>query len=132
MNDEGKVTKVDEDRRLVFGWANISITKSGEQVTDSHEEQIDPADLENAAYNFVLGYRDMNADHTSPVLGQLVESIMFTPDKCEALGLAKNAVPQGWWVGFYVDDDVAWEKVKKGDYAMFSIEGTAIPTDEAE
>lgn len=124
---EAKVVKVDSDRRLVFGWANVSINKSGVQLTDSHFEQIDPEDLENAAYNFVLSFRDMNADHTEPVLGQLVESMMFTPEKCVALGLECGAVDTGWWVGFYVEDDTAWEKVKKNEYAMFSIEGTAIP-----
>jgi hypothetical protein len=130
MATQASVVKVDDDRRLVFGWANVAIRKTGEQVTDSHQEQIDPDDLENAAYNFVLSFRDMNADHTEPVLGQLVESMMFTPEKCLALGLAKNAVDQGWWVGFYVEDDTAWSKIKKNEYAMFSIEGTAIPVEE--
>jgi hypothetical protein len=127
---EAKVIKVDSDRRLVFGWANVSITKDGVQVTDSHQEQIDPEDLENAAYQFVLGFRDMNADHEAPVLGQLVESIMFTPEKCVALGLSPKAVDIGWWVGFYVADDAAWDKVKKNDYSMFSIEGTAMPVED--
>ena len=124
---EAKVIKVDPDRRLVFGWANVSINKAGVQLTDSHLEQIDPEDLENAAYNFVLSFRDMNADHTAPVLGQLVESMMFTPEKCVALGIPCDAVDTGWWVGFYVENDEAWDKVKKNEYAMFSIEGTAIP-----
>jgi hypothetical protein len=127
MTARATVVKVDSDRRLVFGWANIAVTKSGEVVVDSHNEQIHPDELENAAYNFVLGFRDMNADHTAPVLGQLVESMMFNAEKCVALGLNPDAVDTGWWVGFYVEDDEAWEKIKKNEYSMFSIEGSAIP-----
>lgn len=132
MTATARVVKVDSDRRLVFGWANVSISKSGEQVTDSHNEQIDPEDLENAAYNFTLAFREMNADHEAPTLGQLVESMFFDAEKCEALGLAKDAVDVGWWVGFYVEDADTWDKVKKGEYSMFSIEGTAMPVEVAE
>ena len=45
------------------------------------------------------------------------------------MGLAKDALPLGWWVGFRVDDDAAWEGVKKGEYKMFSIQGVAVPVD---
>lgn len=127
---EAKVAKIDLDRRLVFGWANVCMTKSGMPVTDSHREQIDTEDLETAAYEFVLSFRAMNAEHTEPVLGSLVESMMFTPEKCVALGLAPDALDSGWWVGFYVEDDAAWDKVKKNEYAMFSIEGMAMPVEE--
>lgn len=35
-------------------------------------------------------------------------------------------MPVGWWIGFRVTDDDVWEKVKSGEYSMFSIGGTAI------
>jgi hypothetical protein len=125
------IVKVDAEQRLVFGWANVAVRKDGETVTDSHNHQIDPDDLENAAYLFNLQFREMNERHTEMCKGQLVESLAVTPDKLEAMGLKKDALPQGWWVGFYVQDDGCWEKVKKGEYSMFSIEGTAAMT-EAE
>ena len=56
----------------------------------------------------------------------LVESMVFTQGKMETLGLAKGALPQGWWVGFRVMDDGVWRKVKDGTYRMFSIEGQAV------
>jgi hypothetical protein len=34
-------------------------------------------------------------------------------------------LPQGWWVGFKIDDPGVWGKVKDGTYNMFSIEGRA-------
>jgi hypothetical protein len=124
-----KVVKVDDDNRLVFGWANVAIRKDGEQVTDSHDECIDPEDLENAAYLFNLEFRELNERHKGVSKGRLVESLAVTPEKLVAMGLAEDALPQGWWVGFYVEDDAAWEKVKKGEYSMFSIEGSATRVD---
>ena len=41
------------------------------------------------------------------------------------MGIPSGTLPEGWWIGFYVDDDAAWEKIKDGTYKMFSIEGTA-------
>lgn len=130
MTATARVAKVDADNRLVFGWANVAIRKDGEQVTDSHDEQIDPEDLENAAYLFNLEFRELNERHKGVSKGRLVESLAVTPEKLEAMGLVKDALPQGWWVGFYVEDDAAWEKVKKGEYAMFSIEGSATRVEE--
>ena len=52
-----------------------------------------------------------------------MESCVFTPEKLKAMRIPEGTVPLGWWVGFYVDDDDAWEKIKDGTYTMFSIEG---------
>jgi hypothetical protein len=131
MSENVRILKVDDDNRLVFGWANVAVRKDGEQVTDSHDEQIDPGDLEAAAYLFNLEFRELNERHKGVSKGRLVESLAVTPEKLEAMGLAKDALPQGWWVGFFVEDDVAWEKVKKGEYQMFSIEGSAARVEEA-
>lgn len=119
------VAKVDTDRRLVFGWASVVLRQNGDVVVDSYQDVIAPDDLETAAYNFVLGYRELNERHAGVVKGHVVESMVVTPEKLVALGLSADALPTGWWVGFHVDDDAAWEKVKKGEYTMFSIEGSA-------
>ncbi len=56
----------------------------------------------------------------------MIESIVFTKEKLQALGLPENSLPCGcWWVGFQITDDSTWQKIKKGEYNMFSIEGTA-------
>jgi len=55
-----------------------------------------------------------------------VESCVFTEEKQKAMGLLPGALPVGWWIGFHVDDDEAWEKIKNGTYKMFSIEGKAV------
>lgn len=121
--------KSDDEQRMVFGWANVAITKSGEQIVDAHGESIDIDELEAAAYDFVLEFRATGTSHVGKTKGRLVESFLVTPEKLEAMGLAKDALPLGWWVGFKIDDDAAWEGVKKGDYRMFSIQGLAVPVE---
>lgn len=119
------IAKVDSDRRLVFGWASVAIRTDGSIVKDGEGDVIAPHDLEDALYNFNLYFRDMNERHRGMAKGRLVESFAVTPEKLEKMGLAPDALPVGAWVGFRVDDDAAWEKVKDGTYQMFSIEGTA-------
>ena len=119
------ITKTDSDKRLVFGWANIAIRKTGEQIKDWQRDMVDPEDLEEAVYKYVLNFRDGGEEHV-PTLRKkcrLVESVMFTEEKLKAMGIPLGTVPLGWWIGFYVDDDEAWEKIKSGHYKMFSIEG---------
>jgi hypothetical protein len=41
------------------------------------------------------------------------------------MGIPEGTLPIGWWVGFKITDDNAWERVKNGTYRMFSIEGRA-------
>ena len=113
------------ERQIVFGWANVCVECSGEQIVDSHEDMIDPDELETAAYNFVLNFGDMGEDHRGFVKGRLIESMFFTPEKLALIGLKKNTVDTGWWVGFHVQDRRAWERVKRGDHRMFSIQGVA-------
>ena len=55
--------------------------------------------------------------------GELVECVVFTKEKMQAMGIPEGVVPEGVWLGFKVSDE-AFAKVKSGDYEMFSIEGT--------
>lgn len=121
-----KIQKSDDDKMLAFGWANVSVTASGKQVEDYHEDIIDTAELEQAAYHFVEFYREGGEMHERGGCAVLVESMMFTKEKMNALGIAEGTLPEGWWIGFRVIDTDVWDKVKDGTYPMFSIEGEAI------
>ena len=125
-----------KDKRLVFGWASVSITANGELLQDLQNDSIAPDDLETAAYAYVLEFRDGGEEHQPNLRrkAKLVESCVFTEEKQEALGIPPGILPVGWWIGFYVEDDDAWEKIKNGTYQMFSIEGTAtrIPIEPEE
>jgi len=116
-----KVTKADADQQLIFGWASTSEI-GGQLVVDKQDDAIDPLDLEKAAYNFVLYARKHGDMHDNVGTGRLVESMMFTREKQDILGidLGKTA----WWVGFKVDDPATWAAHKRGELPEFSIGGT--------
>lgn len=120
----GTIAKVDAERRLVFGWAYVA-KDDGEQVVDHSGEFVpDPDNLENVAIDYVLHSREGDAMHTEPVTSTLVESVVFTPEKAKAMGVA-GAPDAGWWVGFKVHSDEVWKRVKQGELQMFSIAGIA-------
>lgn len=120
-----KIAKVSEDKMLAFGWANVSIKADGKIIEDWQKDIVEPEELENAAYNFVELYREGGEMHERGGAAVLIESIVFTEEKLQALGLAPGVLPIGWWIGFKVTDQEVWEKVKDGTYSMFSIEGEA-------
>lgn len=135
-NDRFSIFKTDDDKRLVFGWASIAITVDGEQLEDRQKDIIDPEDLEESVYDYVLNFRDTGEEHISTMRkkGKLVESCVFTEEKQRAIGIPPGIIPVGWWIGFKIEDDDAWERVKNGTYKMFSIEGkaTRIPVEKSD
>lgn len=123
-----KVTKSDEEEKLVFGWASVAERSDGEPVVDWQEDIVEMSELEAAAYDFVQFYREGSEMHERGGfdIAILVESMVFTADKMTLLGIPAGTLPYGWWVGFRVTDDDVWEKIKDGTYRMFSIEGQAV------
>ena len=134
------IAKMDDERRLAFGWASVAIRVDGEQIEDWQNDMIDPEDLESAAYNFVELYREGGEMHEKGDVAVLIESVVFTEEKQEAIGIPPGTLPVGWWIGFHVTDPEVWEKgkafrgktdkevwekVKNGEYSMFSIGGEA-------
>lgn len=128
------IQKADEDKRLVFGWALVSAGKDGQQIIDHQGDIVDQDELEKGAYEYVLNFRDAGEEHIGSLRkkARMVESVVFTEEKLQAMGIPAGTVPYGWWIGFYVDDDTTWERIKDGTYKMFSIEGKAVrePVDE--
>lgn len=122
---EGVLAKVDDDKRLVFGWANIIKDEEGHLLVDRQDDFIDSEDeLEKAAYQYVLNSRDGGEMHVRKGVSTMVESVVLTKEKQAALGIPEGTVPTGWWIGFRVNDDRVWDQVKKGDYVGFSVHGT--------
>lgn len=62
-----KIAKSDDDKHLAFGWANVAIRADGEEIEDWQEDIIEPEELENAAYQYVLLYREGGALNVFPV-----------------------------------------------------------------
>lgn len=120
-----KIMKSDDEKMLAFGWASVSMRVDGEVIEDWQKDIVEPEDLENAAYEFVLLYREGGEMHERGGAAVLIESVVFTEEKMRAMGIPAGTLPIGWWIGFKVLDKDVWEKVKDGTYQMFSIEGEA-------
>ncbi len=120
-----KIAKSDDATHLAVGWANVAIRADGEEIEDWQEDIIEPEELENAAYQYGLLYREGGEMHERGGAAVLVESVVFTEEKMQAMGIPAGTLPIGWWIGFKVTDEDVWEKVKDGTYPMFSIEGEA-------
>lgn len=143
---EVAIEKADDDRQLVFGWANVAIRKDRSTVTDADGDWMTPGDLEDAAYVFNLAFREADEVHSEPVVGHLIESLVVTDEKRAAwataegqaepdatvLAALEKAFPTGWWVGFYIPDRDVYAKCRPGpdgekpEYAMFSIGGIGL------
>lgn len=120
-----KIMKSDDEKMLAFGWASVSMRVDGEVIEDWQNDIVEPDELENAAYNFVQLYREGGEMHERGGAAVLVESVVFTEEKLQSMGIPIGTLPIGWWIGFKVTDKDVWEKVKNGTYQMFSIEGEA-------
>ena len=133
----GTFSKFDDDKHLAFGWASV-VSMGGHPVIDKQGDYIAIEDIEEAAYSYVNKSRVGGDNHTRNGLvahkvSDLVESMVFTDDKIEKMGLPDD-FPRGWWVGFKVHDPETWSEVRKGNRKGFSIHGRGIrssqPLDE--
>ena len=119
------VNKSREDEQLVSGWANVALDKDGNAPLDWQDDIIEPAVLEKAAVQFMLDYRGSGEMHKGNSKGTVVESIVLTKEKQEAIGIPAGYVPEGWFITVKVHDPAVFAKVKDGTYKMFSIQGKA-------
>lgn len=123
----GEFSKVDDDKRQVFGWASI-VEIGGEPVVDRQGDLMDAEEIEKAAYTYVQksrkgGHQHKRTDNDEPFqASDMIESIVFTDEKVEKMGLPAD-FPRGWWVGYKVEDEDTWQKVKNREVTGFSIHG---------
>lgn len=121
------ITKVDAAKQHVFGWASV-IEEGGVPVVDSQGDVIKSDSLEAAAYSFNVRKGIAGDNHERIGVGKLIESMVFTKEKQDTLGIDLGKV--GWWVGFHIQDAATWAKVASGEYNDFSIGGSGrrVPT----
>ena len=120
---EGKFLKVDDEQRMVFGWASV-ITENGEPVVDRQGDVIGSETLVKAVNEFMEHVRVGKAMHKGEQTGTIVHSFPITKEYGEALGIQSDR--EGWIVAYKVHDDAVWAMVKSGELAAFSIGGRAI------
>lgn len=124
--DHAVITKSDTDKRLVFGWANVIATVDDTVVIDKEGDFIDDEwEIEKSAYQYMLDCRDGGAEHVMTGIGKAVESMVFTREKQQKMGIPEGILPVGWWIGFKVEDDMCWDLVKSGTFKGFSVHGKA-------
>jgi len=123
-----QIIKTDDELRLAFGWANVSVY-DGEEVVDTQDDITDTTDLVKAFMSFMSDVRKggimhaRGADDEPVVIGEVVFAFPFTADLKKAMGIE---IPQeGVVIGLRVDDDATWAAVKDGRLAAFSIAGKA-------
>lgn len=128
----GEISKMDTDKRQVFGWASI-IEVNGEPVVDLQGDLMTIDTIEKAAYDYVRTSRKGGNQHAREGDGprhvsDMIESFIVTEEKKKQMGLP-DSTPTGWWVGFQVNDDDTWAQVKSGERKEFSIHGSGVRKD---
>lgn len=121
--------KVDEDQRIVWGWASV-VTEKGEVVVDSHNDVITPDEMEKMANAFMLDVRVAKAMHEGDSIGEILHSLPLTNEVAKSLGIQSDR--EGWIIAMKIHDDEAWAKVKSGEFSGFSIGGRSLRHDIEE
>jgi hypothetical protein len=121
-SDSFKVLKIDEDQRIIYGWASVT-TYKGELVVDLQGDVIKTDTLHKSINEFMKGVRVGKLNHSGEQVGEILHSFPMSKDICEALGIQSDK--EGWITGYHVTNDDLWRAVKSGEYAEFSIGGRA-------
>jgi predicted kinase len=139
IETKAELVKLDDEHRHVFGIFSVAEV-GGVSVKDGEDDEIHRDELEKAAYNHVLDARIAGENHLRKGVGNLIESVVFTPEKTAAMvkafadsGIAATIdIPAvAWWGGYHVHDDAVWKAIKDGDHLSFSIGGTADRVEDA-
>jgi len=125
ININVEIFKSNEFEKLVSGWASVAKNANGSLPLDWHDDIITAEVLEKAAINFMLEYRESGEMHKGEPIGTVVESIVFTKQKMEAIGIPEGIISEGWFITVKIHDDEVFKKVVNGEYKMFSIQGRA-------
>ena len=118
-----EITKSKDEEQLVSGWASVAINKDGSLPLDWDDDVISPEVLEKAALDFMMNSQLSGEKHTGDAKGIVVESIVMTKEKQEAMGIPEGTVPIGWFITVKMLDADVYAKCKSGVYKMFSIQG---------
>lgn len=131
-----EIRRVEDDQRLIFGWASVFTRADGTAPSSSYGDRFDTPEaieaFERAVYQYMLRAIERGDDGVADDqherferIGRPVESIVFTDEKLRMMGAPPDALRQGWWIGLRIDDDSLWDDIKRGEKRMLSIVGRA-------
>ena len=116
----GEVTKVDEEQRLVYGFASV-VTKGGKPVVDLQGDVITAEEMEKSATRFMLGARNGLTMHKGQPTTTIVHSLPLTKQVMDSFGIQSDV--EGWLIAVKVHDEETWQRMKSGEFRGFSIGG---------
>lgn len=123
---EGRILKVDDEQRIIYGWASV-VTVKGEPVIDHQGDVIKADTLVKAVNEFMEHVRVGKTMHEGEETGKVIHSLPITKEIADALGIQCDR--EGWVVAYKVYDDDVWKRVKSGELRAFSIGGRATKED---
>jgi hypothetical protein len=122
FESRGEVTKMDDDKRIVYGYASV-ISKNGEPIVDRQGDIITADELEKAASEFMLNSRIGKTMHFGEPTTTIIHSFPMTDEIKKAYQI--ESPYEAWLIAVKVHDDATWDMVKKGELKDFSIGGVA-------
>lgn len=127
-NFECKVSKVDTDRGLVFGFAVVCM-KNGKPYFDLQDEHVPESVMFDFAADFMKNSRSAKAMHDGEDVGQVLYAFPLTTEVAKAMGIQTEQT--GLMIGMAPDKETL-TKFDKGEFTGFSIGGYAIYQDEGD
>lgn len=122
FESRGEVTKMDDDQRIVYGYASV-ISKDGEPIVDRQGDIITAEELEKAASEFMLSGRIGKTMHSGEPTTTIIHSFPMTDEIKKAYQI--ESPYEAWLIAVKVHDDQTWDMVKRGELKDFSIGGKA-------
>jgi hypothetical protein len=110
------IKKVDSELQVV--WGEVYVPGFPDSQGDFSTEE----DIRAMAWNFLAKGRTskIDLDHSTQESGVVVvESFVARPGD-------PDFIPHAWVLGVHVPDKEVWERVKKGDYNGFSLDGIGV------
>lgn len=118
----GPIFKRDNKQRIVY--AAVLVPGEPDYDFDKGEKILTKEEIERVAHDWMLNYGNIDIMHSLNNVAKPVETFLLPMEmEVEAFG-NKMTLPVGTWVmASKVIDDVAWEKVEKGELTGYSIMG---------
>ena len=126
------IFKRDEECRMVYGFASVSLTEKG-HVVDSHEDMITTKALRSLCHGLVKTSRAGKFDHKGMKKSDIVEAMVFDADVWRGMGeyfeamgvltpeqasVFKGMKFEGLLAGFHCPDDEVWAIAKDTEFEL--------------
>lgn len=109
--------------KVAYGFAYVS-NKNGETVVDHSGDTWSIDEVEKTAHEFITECRVGGSMHSVMDVARVVESVVFTKEKQDALGIDLGM--ECWFIGMEILDEEVLKQIESGELQMFSIGGIGV------